>query len=143
MVIDSFDGDFRFLSNFSPHPVFLNGRGWKTAEHAFQAMKTDKTHEKNVIGMAPTPGKAKRLGQRVTLRPDWENIKLDVMLTIVRKKFSQHRDIAELLIGTGDAELIEGNNWNDRFWGVCNGEGENNLGLILMQIRKEVTNAGK
>jgi ribA/ribD-fused uncharacterized protein len=89
------------------------------------------------IRSALTPGKAKRLGRKVTLRANWELIKIDVMLDLVRQKF-QDPDLAWMLINTGDAELIEGNHWGDKFWGVCNGEGENHLGKILMQVRDEI-----
>lgn len=73
----------------------------------------------------------------MSLRPDWEYIRVDVMTELVRKKFSQE-PLRSQLIATGDAELIEGNWWNDTFWGVCNGVGENNLGKILMKVRDEI-----
>lgn len=141
--IDRFEGEFRFLSNFSLDPVFVFGRIWKTAEHAFQAAKTSILHEKVRIANQSSPGKAKRLGRnrsKTTIRADWEAIKIDIMLTIVRKKFSQHAELRAKLLATGDAELIEGNNWGDTFWGVdsVTGEGRNELGKILMQVREEM-----
>lgn len=137
-VIDSFTGDFGFLSNFSPHPIELSERIWPTAEHLFQALKTFSFAEQEAIRLQPTPGKAKRMGRKVTLAPRWDQKRIEAMTFVVREKFDQHPAIAELLISTGDAELIEGNNWGDRFWGQVNGEGENHLGRILMQIRKEL-----
>ena len=73
------------------------------------------------------------------LRPDWETIKTTIMETIVRANFKQHPDLAKRLIETDDAELIEGNDWNDTFGGVDiqTGKGENHLGKILMSIREE------
>ena len=79
-------------------------------------------------------GRAKRLG-RVELRSDWEEVKIEVMREVLRCKFSQNPDLKAKLIATGDAELIEGNNWNDRFWGVCRGVGQNHLGRLLMELR--------
>jgi predicted NAD-dependent protein-ADP-ribosyltransferase YbiA (DUF1768 family) len=77
------------------------------------------------------------MGRSVKLRPDWESIKLDVMETAVRIKFTDP-ELAAKLIATGDEELIEGNWWNDTFWGVCNGVGENHLGKILMKVRADI-----
>ena len=81
-----------------------------------------------------TPGQAKRAGNKLVLRPDWEQIKIIVMTDLCRIKF-QDPHMRKLLLDTGDAELIEGNWWNDTFWGVCNGIGQNHLGKILMAIR--------
>ncbi len=93
-----------------------------------------------IIAQAPSPSKAKRLGRGVSLRPNWENIKLQVMKDIVRAKFTQNTDLRIMLVqGTGDAELIESNDWGDEFWGVCDGKGENHLGKILMEVREELT----
>jgi ribA/ribD-fused uncharacterized protein len=85
--------------------------------------------------MLDTPGKAKRAGRNLQLRHDWEKVKYDVMLDIVFAKFYQHPELAAKLLATGDAELIEGNWWNDTTWGVCNGVGSNWLGRILMMVR--------
>lgn len=134
-TIDQFSGEYRFLSNFWP----LISGGRVTSEHLYQAAKTmDKAERKEVMA-APTPGAAKRLGRTVTVRPDWDDVRVEIMLDIVRYKF-EDRDLATLLIGTGETELIEGNTWGDTFWGVdlATGEGENHLGLILMQVRDEL-----
>jgi len=84
------------------------------------------------------PSEAKRLGRRVRLRSDWEQVKYDVMLDVVRAKFNQHPDLAQKLLATGDEELVEGNDWGDTYWGVCNGRGKNMLGKILMRVRAEL-----
>ena len=83
------------------------------------------------------PGKAKRLGRKVTLRPDWEQIKTYTMLLLLRIKFSDE-NLATKLLETGEQKLIEGNSWGDCFWGVCDGVGENHLGKLLMQVREEL-----
>lgn len=139
-VINSFRGEHGFLSNFYPAKVVYEGMEYPTSEHAFQAAKSPVTGVRMIIARASSPGDAKQLGRKIALRSDWENIKLQVMEDIVRAKFSQNADLRIMLVqGTGDAELIEGNTWGDEFWGVCNGEGENHLGKILMEVRKELS----
>lgn len=86
-----------------------------------------------------SPQKAKRLGHNVELRSDWEEMKYNVMYQVCKAKFLQNPGLARKLIETGDAELVEGNTWDDEIWGVCNGVGENNLGKTLMCIRDELS----
>ena len=142
MTIDSFDGDFFFLSNFFPHSIMYMGKIWKTSEHAFQGAKTLDESEQETIRRQITPGQAKRKGRKITLRPDWENIKVSVMREILKIKFSDPV-LAQMLLDTGDNELIEGNDWGDTFYGRVNGVGENWLGRILMEIREELRNPVK
>ena len=137
-VIDRFTGDYDFLSNFHPSPIEVDGVLYPTVEHAFQAAKTEDPEEKRGAAEAPTPGSAKRKGRKVQLRSDWEQVKVGIMEDLVRLKFMTHPDLREQLLATGDAQLVEGNNWNDRFWGVCRGQGRNQLGIILMKIRLEL-----
>lgn len=133
--ITSFRGPHRFLSNFHPCLVMWHGLTFPSVEHAYQAAKTLQPAEQARIAIAPTPGDAKRLGRHVTLRPDWDNTgKLSVMARLLRQKFADP-DLRALLLATGDAELVEGNNWGDRFWGVCDGGGHNHLGKLLMEVR--------
>lgn len=136
-MINSFEGEYAFLSNFYEHPISNGVITFPTNEHYFQAMKTLEDDERLAIARAATPGQAKRMGRSINLRPDWESIKLDVMETAVRIKFTDP-ELAAKLIATGDEELIEGNWWNDTFWGVCNGVGENHLGKILMKVRADI-----
>jgi ribA/ribD-fused uncharacterized protein len=139
-MIKSFEGEFEFLSNFHPSEIVWCGISFPTVEHAFQASKGE------VEGMArfaalPTPGKAKREGQKLTKPESWEIAKVPVMLTLLRRKF-QIPELREKLLATGNKALIEGNNWHDTFWGVCtcpNCEwGKNVLGELLMQVREEI-----
>lgn len=139
MKIESFSGEYRFLSNFWYSDVEMDGVMWPTIEHAFQAAKTEIPSEQREILRANTPGTAKALGRAVTLRDGWDGIKLMVMANLVYKKFSTDEELRAKLIATGDAELIEGNNWGDKFWGVCDGEGLNHLGKVLMHVRDMVT----
>lgn len=140
-MIDRFDGDYAFLSNFYPSLIFDSNDGfiYPTVEHFFQAKKSLILREREMISKAETPGRAKRMGRKVQLRSDWEDIKLFVMEDALRRKFSKPR-FKEALLDTGDEELIEGNWWHDTFWGVCDGIGENNLGKLLMKIREEFKN---
>lgn len=141
-MINVFDGEFAFLSNFYHSPISDGEITYPTVEHYFQAMKTPSVEEAVGIAAAPTPGRAKRLGRHCTLRPDWENIKIDVMRDALRLKFAIP-ELREKLLATGDEELCEGTTWHDRFWGICTcdrcgGRGENHLGQLLMEIRKEI-----
>lgn len=107
-------------------------------EHAFQALKTNNIDEQEIIRLLPTPGQAKRMGRKVTLRSDWESVKESIMKELVREKFLQNNNLKTMLLQTEDAFLEETNNWNDVVWGVCNGRGQNKLGKILMKIREEL-----
>lgn len=138
MAIEEFRGEYRFLSNFYPCKVKFDGRTWRSAEHAYQAAKTRNPAEKDTIAKCPTSGKAKKAGYRITLREDWEKVKVEIMGQIVRAKFSRHSELQKALLATGEAELTEGNWWGDTFWGKCRGEGENHLGKILTAIRTEL-----
>ena len=134
-MIDSFRDEYFFLSNFYPVEIKLDGIVYPNAESAFQAQKTLDVEERRKFSMLKNPVQAKRLGRKVKLRDDWEEVKLDIMTEIVSQKFLQHPHLIEMLLQTGDEELVEGNKWGDRFWGVCKGKGENHLGKILMKIR--------
>lgn len=141
-TISSFRGKHAFLSNFSNYPARFEDTDYPTAENAFQAAKTLNPVVRERFTEI-TPSEAKRLGRSVPLRQDWNRIRISVMTGIVRDKFTRNPELKRLLLATGDAILIEGNTWGDRFWGVDErtGKGENHLGLILMDIRKELKNA--
>lgn len=134
-MILSFRDEYFFLSNFYPVEIKLDGIVYPNAEAAFQAQKTLDVEERHKFSMLKNPVQAKRLGRKVKLRDDWEEVKLEIMTEIVSQKFLQHPHLIEMLLQTGDEELVEGNKWGDRFWGVCKGKGENHLGKILMKIR--------
>lgn len=134
--IDDFRGNFYFLSNFYPSPVNFEGLIYQSSEAAYQAAKTNNKTIRNIFTKC-TANESKVLGKSITLRPDWEDIKLDVMDRILREKF-RNAQLYQRLLKTGNIPLIEGNTWNDTFWGVCNGKGENNLGKLLMKIREEI-----
>jgi ribA/ribD-fused uncharacterized protein len=137
-IIDDFHGVYRYLSNFWEHPVEFQGVIYPSNEHAFVAAKTTDQTIREVIREAKTPGQVKRMGRNLVLRPDWENIKVMVMLDLCKTKFAPGTALASKLLATGDAFLIEGNTWGDRVWGTVNGEGCNYLGKILMKVRAEL-----
>ena len=135
MTIDSFRGEYDYLSNFYSCPVEYDGLTYQNTEAAFQAAKcVDRNEREKFVSLSP--GQAKRLGRKVDLREDWAAVKIDVMREVLICKFSQNPGLREKLIATGDVELIEGNHWNDRFWGVCRGKGQNHLGKLLMKLRE-------
>ena len=141
-MIKNFEGEYAFLSNFYFSPMIIDNVVYTTNEHFFQAMKSLNPKERQSIVLAPTPGKAKRLGRKVSLRKDWEDIKEEVMLTGLRHKFS-NPELRKKLLATGNEELIEGTTWHDNYWGICDceacgGQGKNRLGKLLMQVREEL-----
>jgi len=129
--ISQFSGDYRWLSNFYIEPDGTHVEG------EYQSSKClDPKDKEKFIGL--TPGQCKKLGKTISIRLDWDIIKNDIMYQLVRKKFTEHAGLTEKLLSTGDSILIEGNNWNDTYWGICNGIGSNHLGKILMMIRNEL-----
>jgi ribA/ribD-fused uncharacterized protein len=135
-IIDSFWDDYRFLSNFFFVVVELDGETYPTIEHAYQAAKTLDPVQRQAIRKCRSPGQAKRMGQYVTMRPDWDDIKIATMCDLLRQKFGSGY-LRTALLATDNAILIEGNNHGDTFWGICNGRGANNLGRLLMKVREE------
>lgn len=131
------DPPYEFLSNFHPATVRLDGVEHPTVEHAYQAAKTLDLADREHVRSAPTPAEAKERGRQVTTRPDWDDHKVAVMRNLLAQKFSDPV-LQARLAATAPLELIEGNTWGDRFWGVYEGEGENWLGRLLMELRDAV-----
>lgn len=136
-AIDSFKGDYRFLSNFWPARVEFDGVVYPTVEHAYVAAKTLDRDIRSQILVLETPGQVKRFGKKIELRPDWDNIKISVMRWLVKQKFDDPQ-LSKMLAETYPKKLIEGNTWGDTFWGVCKGVGCNHLGNILMSVRYQI-----
>ena len=136
MTIGPFRGEWRFLSNFWQEPR----RRMLTHEHFYQAAKTSNVRDRALIMRAPTPGEAKRIGSQIKIREDWKEICDTVMLEGVRTKFYADDTLADMLLATGDEELVELNHWGDVYWGVDHqtGQGQNKFGDILMQVRAEI-----
>lgn len=134
LEVKEFRGEYTFLSNFYPVRVEFDHLVYPSVEHAYQAAKTFDVSTRQRIRACRYPGEAKRMGQRLELRPDWDRMRIVVMYNLVEAKFKQE-PFRSLLLATGPALLVEGNWWKDRFWGVYKGEGENHLGKILMDVR--------
>ena len=133
-------GAYGCFSNFSRHPIQIGGRTWPTSEHYFQAQKFSGTGHEEEVRNAPTAMTAARIGRsrERPLREDWDSVKDEIMLQAVRTKFTQHEDLKAVLLGTGDATLVE-HTANDSYWGDGgDGSGRNRLGRILMQVREEL-----
>ena len=136
-MIDTFDGDNSFLSNFYYAPIVYDGVRYNSTEVAYQAAKSSDENDKKKFVCLTSP-EAKRLGRKIKLRDDWDYVKDKIMYEICWLKFTTHQDLKEKLLATGDEELVEGNWWGDVYWGVCNGIGKNQLGKTLMRIRAEL-----
>lgn len=151
--INSFKGRYFFLSNFYPCEINHKGITYPSVEHYYVALKVTTMQFidgiyytapdfRELIAMVKEPSDVKKIGKKVKIRSDWNEKKLSFMEWGIREKFKDLK-LAEMLLDTGDLELIEGNNWHDVFWGKCScpkcsGSGENHLGKILMKIREEL-----
>lgn len=153
--ITSFTGKHRVFSNFFPASVYiLVGTRWvkcPSVEHGFQASKTLSQQWRRKIIEAPSAADAKRMGQDVRRVSYWEEVKIVVMLELLRQKFLLSRKAGRDLLLTSDVKLIEGNTWHDNFWGICEcgregipgvrdgcTGGLNWLGRLLMRVRKDL-----
>lgn len=145
-MIDHFKGEYRWLSNFWPARVPLDGVEFPTVEHAYQAGKVLSPEIRERIRVLPTAADAKRFGRRIgraiPFRPAWsERFRISLMRYLLWQKFT-HADLRQRLILTGHQELVECGHWHDVFWGRCScrkcgGQGANWLGRLLMEIRAE------
>lgn len=144
MIVETIDrftkeAGYEFLSNFHKSTVRFEGVLYPTVEHAYQASKTDDPKLREIIRRSPSPMEAKKLGKGLQLRPDWNEVKIEVMKKLIKEKFD-NPFLGHLLLKTGNAHLVMNNLFNDRFWGVCRGSGENWLGKILMEVREQIRN---
>lgn len=151
--IEGFKGEWSFLSNFYPCEIQCDGLIYKSVEAFYVAMKFNNDQIFNgkhysvgdfreMISLTPSPGLVKKIGQKIIIRSDWDVRKLGFMNWAIREKFKDI-NLLELLLSTGDMDIIETNNWGDTFWGVCNGSGKNHLGKILMKVRDELRGVEK
>lgn len=138
--IYGFFQEYRFLSNFHECSVWMVGATYPTSEHAYMAQKTLNIRTRQKISKLSTPQAAKAFAKTLPLRPDWETVKRDRMYAVLECKFVQNKYLRILLDRTGDKYLEETNWRGDRYWGVCEGEGKNHLGRLLMRLRRELRN---
>lgn len=140
--IDESKGKYYFLSNFYQREFTLYGKTCASGEHGFQAAKaaTEENHER--VRLEKTAYRAKLLARRIKLRPDWAEVKVDLMEQVLRAKFADPK-MGQKLLGTGDTQLIEGNDWGDTVFGCVRGKdgewrGHNHLGKLLMKVRADL-----
>jgi len=135
---------FGAFSNLFKRSIEFEGTQYPTSEHAYQAGKALKPAVRQWILAAPTPALAAMAAHGLytwDVVPDWASVKFDRMRAVLRAKFTQHPDLAELLLSTGEARLVEVgtvNNAVNRLWGEVQGRGENMLGQMLMELRTEL-----
>jgi ribA/ribD-fused uncharacterized protein len=135
---------FGALSNFSPHPVVLDGAFWPTAEHAYQAQKLAPGPERAAVAAALTPHEAKQVARarRDAWRADWDDVKEDVMRAVLTAKFRANPVALGVLLATGVRPLAEASR-HDAYWGLgADGRGRNRLGALLMDLRAAERGAG-
>ena len=145
-VINIFSDDYEKFSNFYPVLIHFEGINFPSVEHAFVASKSkDAFFRKRIAALEPKQaGKAKRMGKKIYIRPDWDMLKIAYMKRFLMQKF-MYDGFRKLLLSTGDMPIIEGNYWHDNYWGDCycpkcvDIPGKNNLGKLLMKVRREVT----
>lgn len=131
--VRGFFGGYRWLSNFWITPVHYEGQIYPSSENAYQAAKCKHESDREQFVIC-APGKAKRLGRKIEIRDDWDAVKHDTMSLILISKFNNNPELKRKLIGLYDYYIEETNNWGDTYWGVCNGVGENKLGLLMMTM---------
>lgn len=137
-MIDAFRGKWSKLGNYSPCLIFYDGHAYLSVEHAYQAQKSLDPKVQQAIRNQPTPNTAKRFARLVALRADWDDVKIPLMLALLREKFASEPE-RTILLSTVNEHLVEGNWWGDTFWGQSPlGRGENHLGKLLMQVRDEL-----
>jgi len=145
-VIEGFNRNYSFLSNFYKHDICYRRIVYPSVEHAYQAQKILDEDLKRYIAKISSPSKAKKFVRTLSIRSDWEVIKEKVMEDLLTEKFKK-ADLRRKLLSTKDSKLVEMNWWHDNYWGDCRCsrcskiEGMNKLGKILMKIREELKNS--
>jgi ribA/ribD-fused uncharacterized protein len=141
-----FRDKYRFLSNFYSSPIRVDDIKWATVEHYFQAQKAFYIGDREMIRLCTSPVLAKKLGQMIQCRSDWEQVKDSIMLKGLQAKFKLIRKLTAKLLETGDELIVEHNTWHDNYWGDCTCkqcekiEGKNVLGKLIMVVRRELQN---
>ena len=144
--IGSFSGDLEFLSNMYKIPIYFNEskydnfqpdfKIYPSSENLYQALKCKYIKDRELFQNVD-PYKSKRIGRSIEIRSDWDNVRLEAMQVAIDLKF-KNIELAEKLIDLPDDKIIEFNNWGDRFFGICNGEGLDHLGKILRAKKQQI-----
>jgi ribA/ribD-fused uncharacterized protein len=135
---------FGAFSNLYRREIVFEGRTYPTSEHAYQAGKARKEAVREWILSAPSPSLVAMAAHGLyiwDIAPNWSSVKFDRMRAVLRAKFTQHEDLKELLVSTGNARLVEVGKVDspvNREWGEVNGKGKNMLGVLLMELRAEL-----
>jgi len=134
--------EYGCLSNFSKHPVELDGKTWPTSEHYYQAQKFDDPELKEKVRKCNGPMRTTMMSRnrKLPMKQNWEHMKENVMTKVLLAKFTQNEDAKQTLLSTGDAVLVE-DSPIDYYWGCgSDGTGKNRLGKLLMKLREELRN---
>lgn len=156
--IGSFSGDLEFLSNMYKIPIYFNEskydnfqpdfKVYPSSENLYQALKCKYIKDRELFQNV-NPHQSKKIGRTIQIRPDWEfknheypfeiisDVRLEAMKLVIDLKF-KNIELAEKLIALSDDKLIEFNNWGDRFFGICDGEGLDHLGKILRSKKQQI-----
>lgn len=133
-----YEQDFYVLSNFSAFRLYWRDRTFDTLEQAYHWEKFPDSPEVQVrIRQAQSAHEAFKLAEynKPLRRPDWDEVKVDVMRELLTAKVQQHEYVRRKLLATGDRELVE-NSWRDSFWGWGpSHDGQNMLGKLWMEVR--------
>lgn len=137
------------FSNLYRRPLLFENTSFATAEHAYQAGKARKPEVRAWLMAAPSPALLAMAAHGLyqwDIAPSWSRIKFDRMRAVLHAKFTQHDDLREMLLSTGAARLVESatvDNAVNRLWGEVNGVGKNMLGVLLMELRTQLTTPAK
>lgn len=137
-TIHQFKGEYGWLSNFADCTIEYEGKTYPSVEHAYISAKSNESEWKDLCSSGEfNAGPLKKLSKEIELRDDWEKVKLEIMGKLLSNKFSQE-PFKTKLIQTDNKYIEEGNWWGDEFWGVSfkSGKGDNNLGRMIMLIRR-------
>ena len=134
--LDSFTGDFAFLSNFYLQPFQMGGKTYRSGEHAYQALKMTTASDHDLVRSVLHPYTAKQVARTLPIHPRWDEFRVQAMSMVLQAKFGGDRQMKGMLLATRDWTLVEGTDgWGDTFWGQTFGTGENHLGKELMALR--------
>ena len=137
-ILRGFFGRSAWLGNSYPVGFRIGGMTWKSVDHFVFANRAIKEGDREAVRLAETPVGARNVSKEIRWRPDWKEADAENMEAAVEAKFMQNVDLGRRLLCTRDTELIHENRWGDKLWGICNGEGENLLGKLLMEIREKL-----
>lgn len=129
------------FSNFALFPITVDNKLWGTSEHYYQAHKYDQEKLQEYVRAAKSPEEAAKRGRQKDLpkRSNWKQVKDGIMYKALVAKFTQHENLKELLLSTGNSPLVE-HTVRDKYWGDAgDGSGLNKLGKMLSDIREKIS----